>query len=78
MRFSIVIDDDETIFAATAGDEDTDAPVSGPGERIGHFDIPGDMEDAELHQRVNRVLTDMDASSLTHLPTRREAENSPH
>lgn len=39
MRFSIVIDDNETILAATAGDEDADAPVPGPGESIGYFDI---------------------------------------
>ena len=55
MRFSIVIDDNETIFAATAGDEDADAPVPGPGESMGYFDIPGDMEDAEPHQTVERT-----------------------
>lgn len=57
MRFSIVIDDNETILAATAGDEDADAPVPGPGESIGYFDIPGDMEDGELHQSVDRSRT---------------------
>jgi hypothetical protein len=77
MRFSIVFDDDGTTLAATEGDEKADVPER-PGENIRYFDIPDDIGDAELRQTVERVLTDMDASALTHLPARTEAEDGPH
>jgi hypothetical protein len=78
MRFSIVFDDNGTTLAASEGGEEADVPLRGPGENIRYFDIPDDTGDAELHQTVERVLTDMDASALAHLPTRREAEDGPH
>jgi hypothetical protein len=77
MRFSIVFDDNGTTLAATEGDEEADVPER-PGENIRHFDIADDIGDAELRQTVERVLTDMDASALTHLPARMEAEDGPH
>ena len=61
MRLSIVFDDNGTITAASAGDEEADLPVPGPGKNIGYLDIPDDTRDAELHQTVERVLIDMDA-----------------
>ena len=77
MRFSIVFDDNGTTLAATEGDQKADLPV-GPGENIRHFDIPDDLGDGELRQTVERVLTDMDARALTHLPARREGADGPH
>ncbi|HEY6381953.1 MAG TPA: hypothetical protein VIY07_09140 [Pseudolabrys sp.] len=77
MRLSIVFDDNGTIMAASAGDEEADVPVPGPGENIRSFDIPDEIGDAELHQTVERVLTDTDASALMHLPARRETEDGP-
>jgi hypothetical protein len=68
MRFSIVFDDNGTTLAATGGDEAADVLTRGSN----------DMSDAEPHPTVERVLIDMDANALTHLPARREAEDGPH
>jgi hypothetical protein len=77
MRFSIVFDDNGTTLAATEGDEGAEVPER-PGENIRNFDIADDIGDAELRQTVERVLTDMDASALTHSPARGEPEDGPH
>lgn len=68
MRFSIVSDDNGTTPAATGGDEKADVLTRGPN----------DTGEAELHQTVERVLIDMHANALRHLPARREAEDGPH
>jgi hypothetical protein len=64
MRFSIVYDDNSTILSASEADDVTDRPVLGPGENVEDFDVPDDLPGAGLHEAVERVLVDMDATKL--------------
>ncbi|HEY6682452.1 MAG TPA: hypothetical protein VI030_05745 [Propionibacteriaceae bacterium] len=76
MRFSIVFDDNGTILGASEGGEEVDKPMPDPGVSSGYVEISDDLPDAELHQTVERVLVDLDASELTHSPARGEADDT--
>jgi hypothetical protein len=76
MRFSIVFDDNGTILAASEGGEEADKPVPGPGVSRGYFEISDDLPEAELHQNVERLLIDLDASKLMQSPARGEADDT--
>jgi hypothetical protein len=72
MRISIVFDNNGTILAAWSDAEKADETALGPGESSGYVDIPDGMPDAELHQAVERLLVDIDASALKARPGRKE------
>ena len=74
MRFSIVFDDNGTVLAASEGGEEIDKPR--PGAGVSSFDISDDLPEAELHQTVERLLVDLDASELRQSPARGEADET--
>ena len=76
MRFSIVFDDNGTSLAASESDEEIDKSRPGPGVSRGYFEISDDLPEAELHQTVERLLVDLDASELTQSPARGEADDT--
>jgi hypothetical protein len=43
MRFSIVVDEDETILTASERDEEIDKPRRGAGVSMGSFEVPADL-----------------------------------
>lgn len=75
MRFSIVIDDNGTILAASVEGEEIDKPMPGPGVSRGYFGISDDLPDAQLNQTVERLLLDLDTRRLTQSPARGEADD---
>jgi hypothetical protein len=60
MRFSIVYDDNGTIFAASLPGDEVIKAVSGPGENFTEVELPDDVPEAELSEFVERVLLSMD------------------
>jgi hypothetical protein len=76
MRLSIVFDDNGTILAVSEGGEEIDKPMPSLGVSRGYFEISDDLPEAELHQTVERLLVDLDASELTQSPAGGEADET--
>ena len=60
MRFSIVYDDNGTIFAASLPGDDAIKAVTGPGANTTQVDLPDDVAEAELSEFVERALLSME------------------
>jgi hypothetical protein len=76
MRFSIVVDEDETILAASERGEEIDKPRRGAGVSRRSFEISDDLPEAEPHQIVGRLVVGFDANEVTRSPARGEADDT--
>jgi hypothetical protein len=76
MRFSIVLDDNGTILAASVGGKEANNVIRRTSVSSGYFDISDEVPDAEPSQVVEQVLGDMDARKLKQLSAREEADDA--